>query len=164
MLFGSVCFTVWNRQDCEKNGENGFYGLTPRKTTHPPRRTLPGLLTMDILYDSDHKLGEMEDSSMGEILDHENFQSPTSLVSTFKICFHWKIGKKFGKNFEMFYILLIIIIVRCMITWFFLMLVQIYGFIAKHMLLWNHAFDAGDAHLYPYQVMFGCKMSNSFAK
>lgn len=119
MLFGSVCFTVWNRQDCEKNGENGFYGLTPRKTTHPPRRTLPGLLTMDILYDSDHKLGEMEDSSMGEILDHENFQSPTSLVSTFKICFHWKFGKKFGKNFKMFYILLIIIIVRCMITWFF---------------------------------------------
>lgn len=43
------------------------------------------------------------------------------------------------------------------------MLVQIYGFIAKHMLLWNHAFDAGDAHFYPYQVMFGCKMSNSFA-
>lgn len=37
---------------------------------------------MDILYDSDHKLGDMEDSSMGEILDHENFQSPTSLVST----------------------------------------------------------------------------------
>lgn len=36
---------------------------------------------MDILYDSDHKLGEMEDSSMGEILDHENFQSPTSLSS-----------------------------------------------------------------------------------
>lgn len=43
------------------------------------------------------------------------------------------------------------------------MLVQIYGFIAKHMLLWNHAFDAGDAHFYPYQMMFGCKMSNSFA-
>lgn len=36
---------------------------------------------MDILYDSDHKLGDMEDSSMGEILDHENFQSPTSLSS-----------------------------------------------------------------------------------
>lgn len=36
---------------------------------------------MDILYDSDHKLGDMEDSPMGEILDHENFQTPTSLSS-----------------------------------------------------------------------------------
>lgn len=63
---------------------------------------------MDILYDSDHKLGEMEDSSMGEILDHENFQSPTSLVSTFKICFHGKFDKKWGINLKMFYTLLII--------------------------------------------------------
>lgn len=78
----SECFTEWNRQDCEKNGENGFYGLTSWKTTYPSRRTLPGHLTMDILYDSDHKLGDMEDSPMGEILDHENFQTPTSLVST----------------------------------------------------------------------------------
>jgi len=35
---------------------------------------------MDLLYESDQKLGDMEHTDMGEILDHDVFTSPSPTV------------------------------------------------------------------------------------